>query len=168
MKLSALTQEYLESLIERKVSPLTYRDYRHYLNRFLDFVSDVEVDAINFQTLADYKAYLSTYVDQISGLSLKRTTQNYLLIALRSLLGYANQRNLAKLDKDSITLSKIKSDGVILADKKDLDRLLNLPDIHTKQGLRDRAILETLLSTGLLVSERRVGKECRSRWSPYH
>src|SRR2546427_5024366 len=38
----------------------------------------------------------------------------------------------------------------------------NSPDLHSQ---RDRAVFRTKL---LRSEERRVGKECRSRWSPYH
>ena len=44
-----------------------------------------------------------------------------------------------------------------------------LPDV--RDGLKPvhRRILYTMYESGLTRSEeRRVGKECRSRWSPYH
>src|SRR3712207_8856512 len=47
-----------------------------------------------------------------------------------------------------------------------VEALLAAPDAETPLGLRDRALLELLYGTR--SEERRVGKECRSRWSPYH
>src|SRR3712207_9538833 len=35
-------------------------------------------------------------------------------------------------------------------------------------GDRDDRVVERALDVGLRSEERRVGKECRSRWSPYH
>ena len=49
----------------------------------------------------------------------------------------------------------------------------NLANVNTTGFKRDRANFETLLyqvikASGARSEERRVGKECRSRWSPYH
>ena len=38
--------------------------------------------------------------------------------------------------------------------------------IRDNQGMMSE--LKMLKSTGIRSEERRVGKECRSRWSPYH
>ena len=38
----------------------------------------------------------------------------------------------------------------------------------TKQEGKNIYIIKRLIDIGLRSEERRVGKECRSRWSPYH
>ena len=49
-----------------------------------------------------------------------------------------------------------------------------LINLNTEQLQFESKILEvyprrhTLLAQGVRSEERRVGKECRSRWSPYH
>jgi len=105
MNLSQIVHEFLEYLeIERNVSPLTIRNYGHYLNRFLDFlvspplavspgvqvvtVEQIEkrkqltVSSVTPEAIRQYRLYLSRYVDS-HGISLKRVTQNYHLIAIR-------------------------------------------------------------------------------------
>ena len=41
-------------------------------------------------------------------------------------------------------------------------------NLDTKQQARLREINKELSTLGIRSEERRVGKECRSRWSPYH
>src|SRR2546426_9928457 len=43
--------------------------------------------------------------------------------------------------------------------------IVRLPLVHEDVPL---GVLEVVIPTGRRSEERRVGKECRSRWSPYH
>jgi site-specific recombinase XerD len=85
--------------------------------------------------------------------SLKRRTQNYYLIALRAFLKYLAKRGVEALPPDRIELAKVPERSLDLITMDDLDRLIEAPDKSTLRGLRDRAILELLFSTGLRVSE---------------
>lgn len=169
MNLEQLLKEFLEYLeIERNVSHLTIRNYRHYLGRFLVFLasgdalssptpsavktSDVKTSAITSESIRQYRLYLSRFVDE-KGVSLKRVTQNYHLIALRSFLKYLAKRDVPTVAPDKIDLPKAESRSIKFLDHNDVERLLNMPDMNTKEGVRDKAILEVLFSTGLRVSE---------------
>src|SRR3990170_1269240 len=89
MKISKLIIDFLEYLeIEKNASQLTIRNYDHYLQRFLAFVGDINPKDINLELLRKYRVYLARYVDEKTGLSLKRVTQNYFIIALRAFLRY--------------------------------------------------------------------------------
>ena len=44
----------------------------------------------------------------------------------------------------------------------------HLGDVHEAEDLVQTALLKAWQSWGERSEERRVGKECRSRWSPYH
>lgn len=178
MELDRLVKDFLEYLeIERNVSQLTIRNYRHYLMRFLAYltgqspsppgspdgtseaksgpsaskrrytVADITPDKVR-----EYRLFLSRYVDE-HGVSLKRVTQNYHLIALRSLLKYAAKRDLPSIAPDKIDLPKAESHSIKFLEREQIERLLNMPEISTPEGLRDKAILELLFSTGLRVSE---------------
>src|SRR2546430_2029473 len=51
------------------------------------------------------------------------------------------------------------------------DDLTFLPCSLTRiplEGYREKCSTKTVLGTRFRSEERRVGKECRSRWSPYH
>lgn len=169
MDLEQLIKDFLEYLeIERNVSQLTIRNYRHYLDRFVRFLAghipspNVSREAgsryagkitdIHAESIRQYRLYLSRFVDE-KGMSLKRVTQNYHLIALRSFLKYMAKRDIPTISPDKIDLPKAESRSIKFLEHNDMERLLNMPEISTKEGLRDKAILEVLFSTGLRVSE---------------
>lgn len=156
--------EYLE--IERNVSKLTIRNYRHYLERFLSFLSPkspppsgavalakaATPSELTSEKIHEYRLFLSRYVD-IHGISLKRITQNYHLIALRSFLKYLNKRGINVISPETIELGKAESRSIKFLERDQVERLLNMPEISKQEGFRDKAILEMLFSTGLRVSE---------------
>lgn len=158
MNLDELVKDFLEYLeIERNVSQLTIRNYAHYLHRFLGFlkgqpptpgVKTVKTPKdITTESIREYRLYLSRYVDKY-GISLKRVTQNYHLIALRSFLKYLLKRDIPVLAPEKIDLPKAESRSIKFLEREQVERLLNMPD-----NTRDKAILEVLFSTGLRVSE---------------
>lgn len=146
--------EYLE--IEKNVSPLTIRNYRHYLERFLVWFYQLsptpKPDDIDLEAVRKYRLYLSRYVNK-NGLTLKRITQNYHLIALRAFLRYLIRKDVKTLPPEKIDLAKAESRSLKFLDREKIERLLAMPEISTIQGLRDKAVLEMLFSTGLRVSE---------------
>ena len=85
--------------------------------------------------------------------TLKKKTQNYYLIALRSFLKYLRKRGIDSFAPERIELAKVSERSLDLIEPKDLERLLNAPDGDDIKSLRDRAILELFFSTGLRVSE---------------
>ena len=84
---------------------------------------------------------------------MKRKTQNYYLIALRAFLKYLRKRHIESLSPESIELAKVAERSLDLITPQELERLIKAPDTTTLQGLRDKAILELLFSTGLRISE---------------
>lgn len=165
MDLQALIKDFLEYLeIEKNVSQLTIRNYAHYLERFRSFlaaysptltvktVKSVKHMDITSESIRQYRLYLSRYADE-HGMTLKRVTQNYHLIALRSLLKYLLKRDIPVIAPEKIDLPKAESHSIKFLEREQIDRLLNMPEISKKEGLRDKAILEVLFSTGLRVSE---------------
>jgi len=156
--LEPLTTEFLEYLeIERGRAPLTIREYRHYLKRFNAWVNEnsdaTEPGDIDLELVRRYRLYLAHLRDR-NGSQLKRITQSYHIIALRAFLRYLLvQRDINTLSPDKIELPKQSSRSVTFLNSEQLERLLNSPKISNEMGLRDKAILETLFSTGLRVSE---------------
>jgi site-specific recombinase XerD len=82
-----------------------------------------------------------------------KKTQNYYLIALRAFLKYLRARDYECLAPEKIELAKQSSHDLDLISSDELGRLMNAPEESTLRGLRDKAILELLFSTGLRVSE---------------
>lgn len=154
MMLSKLIIDFLEYLeVEKNASQLTIRNYDHYLQRFLAFAGDLEPSAINYELVRKYRVFLARYVDEKTGLPLKKITQNYFVIALRALLRYLAKQDVETLAAEKVELGDTEPRPIKVLDEEHLERLLSAPNIEKIDGLRDKAILETLFSTGLRVSE---------------
>lgn len=153
MTLSSLSTDFLEYLeLERNSSQLTIRNYDHYLKRFLSFSRDIEPKDIDLNLVRKYRLYLSRWVDPKTQKPLKRVTQNYFMIALRAFLRYLARVDVESLSPEKVELGESEPRPLKILDDTNLRFLLDAPDT-SKSGIRDRAILETLFSTGLRVSE---------------
>ena len=76
------------------------------------------------------------------------------LVSLRNLFRFALAEGALSADPTlNLESPKVRRSLPSYLRMEDVDRLLNQPDPSTPQGLRDRAILEVLYSTGLRVSE---------------
>lgn len=154
MSLSALITDFLEYLeLERNTSQLTIRNYDHYLKRFLEFGGDINPKEIDLNLVRKYRLYLSRWTDSKTKKPLKRITQNYFMIALRAFLRYLARIDVAALSPEKVELGENDPRPLKILDETNLKSLLGAPDVTKKDGLRDKAILETLFSTGLRVSE---------------
>ncbi len=158
MTLGLLIADFLEYLeIQKGCSPFTIRDYRRYLKRFHNWLTEnspaTKPEEINLELIRRYRLYLA-HLRARDGLPLQRITQSYHIIALRAFLRYLLvQRDIATLSPDKIELPKQGSRSPAFLNPGQMERLLNSPQISNIRGLRDRTILETLFSTGLRVSE---------------
>lgn len=145
--------EYLE--VERGRSLNTIQNYNFYLERFLNWAKISSPSQITTELVRNYRLWLNRQGDQ-NGQSLKKSTQNYHLIALRSFLKYLAKQDIKTLSPEKIELAKMPERQVDFLEGDDLERLLESP-LKTKEvkiiQLRDKAILELLFSTGLRVSE---------------
>ncbi|HKY73727.1 MAG TPA: tyrosine-type recombinase/integrase [Patescibacteria group bacterium] len=151
-----LSKEFLEHCdIERNLSKLTIRDYAHYLERFCDWLENAKIsDLQNFhlQELKKYRVYLSQFVG-LDDRTLSRTTQAYHIISLRSFFKWLIKNDLPVLSPEKIDLPKGESRSMKFLTIDQVRRLLGQPLISSKTGLRDKAMLELMFSTGLRVSE---------------
>ena len=157
MTLTELKREFLEYLeIEKGRSILTVRNYDHYLTRFLDYVKHNDPKKLTESEVREYRLWLNRQPGTKVGRNtdtLKRKTQNYYLIALRAFLKYMRKKGIESLNPERIELAKVPERSLDLISSAELNRLLDSPDTNTLRGLRDKAILELLFSTGLRVSE---------------
>ncbi|HZJ41224.1 MAG TPA: tyrosine-type recombinase/integrase [Candidatus Saccharimonadales bacterium] len=144
--------------IEKGLSSKTQENYTRFLRKFFVWLKESRLEALKPQDLTPehvwhYKVYLSRHMNPKTKKTLKKTTQNYYLIALRSLLGFFVEKDIASLPPSKIKLAKDKADKEIkFLTLEQLKNLLAGPD-SSIIGLRDRALLETLFSTGLRVAE---------------
>ena len=154
MLVSKLKTDFLEYLeIEQNRSQKTIQNYDHYLTRLLDFAGeDIKLSAIDTELLRKWRLWLNRLGTNTSD-ELQKSTQNYHLIALRSFLKYCNKRDSEAMPADKVELAKTVRKQVTFLTPDELERLFATPDTNTLAGLRDRAILELLFSSGLRVSE---------------
>ncbi len=147
--------EYCE--IERNLSPLTIRDYRHYLEFFDNWQKEnspiSKPQDLTVEVVRKFRVYLAHFLSPNGNLPLKKVTQNYYVIALRSFLRFLVKKDLKVVTPDKIELPKVDSRSLKFLDRDQLERLLAQPDISSDRGLRDKALMEMLFSTGLRVSE---------------
>lgn len=153
MYVSELILDYIEHLeVEGGRSAKTAENYRLYLERFVEFTGDIEVSKVTTEIIRKYRLWLNRYKNN-NGDDLATITQSYHLIALRGFLHYLSQRDIPSLSPDKIVLPKVSRKQVTFLYQDEVQRLADQIDISTEQGLRDRAIIDLLFSSGLRVSE---------------
>jgi len=160
-------KEYIQDFLDyceitKNQSPKTIENYRHYLGRFMIFLeeknfSNMIPEKIDLQLINSYRLYLNR-IEKPKSLSIK--TQNYHVIALRAFLKYLTKNDIETIAPEKIELSKIPERTVEALSKEELDRIfeiarenINAEGADGLRSARDLAILETLYSTGLRVSE---------------
>ena len=153
VKVANLKTDFLEYLeIEQNRSQKTIANYDHYLTRLIDFAGDIDVAEVDAELVRKWRLWLNRLGTNTSD-ELQKSTQNYHLIALRSFLKFCGKRNIDVLPADKIELARTKRTQVTFLNEAEMERLLQEPDLSAENGLRDRAILELLYSSGLRVSE---------------
>lgn len=153
MNVKELKSQFLEYLeIEKNRSPKTIENYNHYLTRFISFAKVENPRDITEEAVRKYRLQLNRITDERRK-PLKKVTQNYHVIALRSFLKYLAKRDIRTVPAEKIELGKQEEREVVFLEPSELERFLHAPQGETLSNLRDRAILETLFSTGLRVSE---------------
>ncbi len=149
--------EYID--VEKNLGNKTQLTYHRLLNKFSNWLTSKNMASLlphqlTSEIIWDYRVFLSKNINKNNNQSLKKSSQNYYLIALRNLLNYFADRDILSLPSEKIKLSKKGKDiKVKFLNLDQVEKLLLAPDINLQTGLRDRAIIETLFSTGMRVAE---------------
>ena len=145
--------------VEKGLSPVSAKNYHNFLRVFINWLKNCDLSELKPHELTsdhiwDYRLYLSRKKDN-KGRYIKKTTQNYYLIAIRNLLSYFTDKDILSLPAEKVKLPKLtdKDKSIKFLKFEQIEKLLAMPDMAQKDGLRDRAILEVLFSTGMRVSE---------------
>jgi len=146
--------------VEKNLGEKTQITYHRLLKKFTDWLKAQKLENLLPHELTpehiwQYRVFLArSHQNKKSAQPLKKISQNYYLIALRALLNFFAQRDILSLPAEKIKLAKKKKDiKVKFLTLEQIEKLLLSPDTTTSTGLRDRAILETLFSTGMRVAE---------------
>jgi integrase/recombinase XerD len=150
MEISATISSFLTYVkVEKGLSSNTVSAYRRDLVKFDVFAQKrkLSLEAVSRDDLVDFLASLYR-------LKLESRTVARHLVTLRNFFRFAQIQELITTDP-SINLEspKIRRSLPGYLRLEEVERLLEQPDSTTALGLRDRAMLEVLYSTGLRVSE---------------
>ncbi len=152
--INKLLKNYLDYIeIERGRTKDTRENYEHYLTKFFDFAKIKSEGDITADNVRDFRIYLARLHNPRDGENFKRTTQSYYIIALRNFLKYLAKNDYKVLASEKIELPRIPKRQINIMEYSDLERLMKAPNTNDLKGLRDKALLEVLFSTGLRVSE---------------
>jgi len=158
-QLHELKQQFLEYIeIEKGRAIRTAQNYDHYLSVFLEHTKISSPDQITGEVVREFRLWLnrqSAGNNRATGQTIKKKTQNYYLIALRSFLKFLNKKGISSLPADQIELAKVGERIIDIISNEELRRLFKAPDSEKEPERRARghAILQLLFSTGLRVSE---------------
>lgn len=153
MYLSELIIDFIEYVeIERGRSQKTAENYHLYLQRLVEFAGDIEIEKVTPELIRKWRLWLNRYEND-AGDHLNTLTQSYHLTALRSFLTYCSKRDIETLSPEKIELPRAKRKQVNFLSSEETERIIAAVDIKNPIGLRDKAILELLFSSGLRVSE---------------
>lgn len=143
-------EDYLRySQIERGLSDNTILAYRQDLISFLAFLKKENITSWPTKTV-DIDAFLAELQDQKKA----TTSISRMISSLRKFYQWLVRQNIQKLNPmQEIDSPKKRHVLPVALSVKEVNDLLAQPNIKTKLGLRDRALLETLYATGIRVSE---------------
>jgi len=144
--------------IDKNLSPKSIRMYSYYLNFFADWIEtdkkgNINIEDVNEDDVREFRIYLSRNYNNPHKGSLKRQTQNYFLVALRSFFRYFIKQKKKVMPPEMIELGKQKDRTIKFLTEEELERLFKAVETTDEMGKRDMALLEVLFSTGLRVSE---------------
>jgi site-specific recombinase XerD len=150
--------EYCE--LDKNLTLRSVRMYTYYIHLFRDWLlkekeaEDVDVEKLTDEDIRKFRLYISHQYKNPSKGELKRQTQNYFLVALRSLFRFLiKKQKLNVLSPETIELGKRRDRSIKYLSPELLERLFEAVPTQSAMGTRDRAILEVFFSTGLRVSE---------------
>jgi site-specific recombinase XerD len=157
ISLERLINRYLSNIeVEKNYSPYTVRNYKHYLGVFRKWFEkhyqQEYIQRLTSEIVRHYRLFLTHYED-VQGRTLSKATQSYYIISLRAFLKYLSRKGIKSLAPEKVDLPKAESHSLKFLSREQVERLLEMPNLQKIEGLRDRAILEVLFSTGLRVSE---------------
>lgn len=136
--------------MERGLAQNTILAYGRDLKRFAVFLRKRQKQRMEDVTREDVVDFLSNlYKEKLDSRSVAR-----FLVSMRGLYKFAMMEDMVSADPtENLESPKIRSSLPTYLRVEEIDKLLAAPNLATPIGLRDRAMLEVLYSTGLRVSE---------------
>jgi len=142
---------------EKGLSDNSLLSYQSDLKRYIDHLADLGKSSFTEITRDDLRKFLKSLFE--SGLKQNSIARSF--SSVKNLHKFLVSRNLSEVDP-TINLERPKTQRKLpeVLTKKEIQDLIESPNVNTPTGLRDRAMLETLYATGTRVSEL-VNIKCR-------
>jgi len=153
-----LIHQFLQTMRMRNCSQRTVGSWRYILDRFVSWLSERSIDCLSDVTpehMAAYRRSLFHYRNPKTGKPLKFDTQAHYLIPVRRWFDWMVVQAFIEVDPTS-ELELPKSENRLptsVLTTTEVETLLNVPNVATPLGLRDRAILETFYSSAIRCGE---------------
>ncbi len=142
---------YLE--VERNYSALTLKSYGEDLEAWLIYEKELHSGTCPRPDRIDAPE-LRGYILAMHKADYARTTISRRLASLRGFYRFGEREGWATTNPTSALVNPRTRRGLpLVLSKEEVERLLDAPDLDNPLGVRDRAILETIYSAGLRVSE---------------
>jgi integrase/recombinase XerD len=150
-ELNQFLQEYLAYLkLEKNLSIQSVNSYSSDINKFLNYLSEQNVDDFN-----NVKTKIvSEYFELMRDLGISSSTTSRYLSAVKGFFKYLSSQEYIEKDPVEVLSSRISGRKLpSVLSFAEIEKLLQSPDVTVNLGLRDKAILELFYSCGLRVSE---------------
>jgi len=132
---------------EKGLSENTFLAYKNDIFNFIKFLNEHKIAEVTEDTIMDFIFALKN--KNYSTLSIAR-----MLVAVKNYYKFlVNEKVLSVSPFENMDSFKVRKKIPEVLTEKDIENLLNQPDTSTKEGIRDKAILELLYSAGIRVSE---------------
>lgn len=136
--------------VERGLSDNTVSSYRGDLSAYINFISKRNITVLSKTTKNNVTGFMLYQKDRgVSAGSIARR-----LAAIKSFYRFLVRERLLQEDPSSLVdTPKLWKKIPQTLSVNEVERLLSQPNIRQKQGIRDKAIIETLYACGMRVSE---------------
>jgi integrase/recombinase XerC len=136
--------------VEKNASEYTQRQYRQDVLQFVDFMKQQAISGFAAVSYLDIRKYLA----QLQGKEYAKRSVARKLSSLRSFYRYLMREELVSQSPlNGVSTPKLDKKLPKFMYTQEILELFQASDESTSLGLRDRAILETLYSSGIRVSE---------------
>ncbi|MDH6353835.1 integrase/recombinase XerD [Dysgonomonas sp. PH5-45] len=136
-------------LLEKGLSPNSIEAYTDDLNKLLVFMKS---EGISFESVT--LNYLQQFLAQLYDVGISPRTVARIISGVKSFFGFLLLEDFIQTDPTELLESpKIGTKLPTVLTVEEIDRLLSVIDVSTREGQRNRAIIETLYSCGLRISE---------------
>lgn len=146
-----MLESFLTYLVVIKgLSKNTSHSYKTDIDKLFTFIEAKELDSIT-KIKSDH---ISEFLAELNISGLNISSINRCIVSVKQFFKYMMLENIIKTDPTANVVSpRMKKTIPDVLSLEDIERILNVPDLTTFEGLRDSAMLEVLYASGLRVTE---------------